>query len=221
MQSVSVYEVEKCLWPFSPERVVPFETSNKEVVNGVDEILNFKLFINEDIENFKRCRIVMDEIHPIEGRVFQKDINSIIVNNAYDGFVNMEDGTLVILAPKKSADIISNKIQEKFELSYLRKSFRLQKIIDLSTNVKKTQFRGLKIETVQGSSLTGNRVTETDIYKLMLDAGELSNITVLYPFEDKEISFSISDSGSVVMLSNISDLELLDLIGTMLEIEGS
>lgn len=79
----------------------------------------------------------------------------------------------------------------------------------------------MKIETVQGSSLTGNRVTETDIYKLMLDAGELSNITVLYPFEDKEISFSISDSGSVVMLSNISDLELLDLIGTMLEIEGS
>ena len=51
----------------------------------------------------------------------------------------------------------------------------------------------------------------------MLDAGELSAIAVTYPYEGDDISFSISDSGSIVIFSSITNEEILNFIKQLLE----
>lgn len=82
--------------------------------------------------------------------------------------------------------------------------------------MRRTQFRKLTIETIQGSSLSGNRVTDTEVYRTMLDAGELSTIAVNYPFEGEDLSLSISDSGTIVMFSNLTAEEILDFLDLLI-----
>ncbi len=216
MQSVSVYNLVGLF--DMQEDVIQNYSSNKEVVvNDVTETLGFELFVNETINDYKRCRVRMDEVVSLRARVLNTDITEVIINNAYELFFNINNWTLIVLANKKSADVIQEFISNAFNVTYERKIFDLMEIIDDSSNVKRAQFRNLLIETINGSSLSGNRVTDTDMYELMLNAGELSTIAVVYPFNATEIKFSISDSGSIVLFSTISVEEILDWINILLE----
>ena len=51
----------------------------------------------------------------------------------------------------------------------------------------------------------------------MLDAGELSAIAVTYPYDGDDVSFSISDSGSIVIFSAMTNEEILSFIKQLIE----
>ena len=84
--------------------------------------------------------------------------------------------------------------------------------MDEASDVRKTQFRNVRIQTLSGSSLNGSRVNQTELYDLMYQNGELSTIAVTYPINNVEISFSVSTSGSIVIFSTIENNEILTLI---------
>lgn len=215
MQSISVYVLTES-FTIEENTIQNSSETTEEEVNGVMETLKFELYVNETIGSFTRCRVIIDEVIPLKARVLNRDITEAVVKNPYEIFINKHDGTLIILANKKSADIIHDFVTSTFNLGFEKKTFNLQTIIDNSSNVKKTQFRNLLIETINGSSLSGNRVTDTDMYELMLDAGELSTIAVVYPFNNIEIKFSVSDSGAIVLFSNVDTDEMLDWINILL-----
>lgn len=216
MQSISVF-IPTGMFDLGDQGLKNVSRQTKVNVNNVDETLNFSLFVNEKIDKFTRCRVRMDEVVPLKARVLNTDISEVIVNNAYEIFINEEDGILIILANRKSADSISEFIAAEFHQNYERKRFDLNSIISDSSNVKRVQFRNLLIETIHGSSLSGNRVTDTEMYDLMLNAGELSTIAVVYPYDNMEIKFSISDSGSIVLFSNIEEEEILSWVTSLLD----
>lgn len=215
MQSISVF-IPTGMFSLSEQGLKNLTKTSEATVNGMTETLNFELFVNETLGEFTRCRIRMDEVIPLRARVLNTKINEVIVNNAYEIFVNEDNGILVILANRKSADNILEFMSAEFHQTYERKRFDLMSIINDSSNVKRAQFRNLLIETIHGSSLSGNRVTDTEMYDLMLNSGELSTIAVVYPFNNTEIKFSISDSGSIVLFSNIEIEEILDWISSLL-----
>ena len=130
--------------------------------------------------------------------------------------MNINDGTFVVLANKKSAEIIDRQFHQYYNIESEKHIIDLQDIISESTNVKRTQFRSLRIETIHGSSLSGNDVTGTELYRTMLDAGELSTIAVTYPYDGSDVSFSISDSGSIVIFSSINNEDILKFIKQLL-----
>lgn len=84
--------------------------------------------------------------------------------------------------------------------------------MDESSDVRKTQFKNVRIETLNGSSLNGSRVNQTDLYDLMRQNGELSQIAVTYPINNVEISFSISTSGAIVIFSTMTNMDILTLV---------
>lgn len=215
MQSISVF-IPTGMFDLSDQGLKDLTKTSEETVNDVTETLTFELFVNEKLGEFTRCRIRMDEVVPIRARVLNTKINELIVNNAYEIFVNEDNGTLIILANRKSADSIISFMSAEFHQTYKRNRFDLMSIINDSSNVKRAQFRNLLIETIHGSSLSGNRVTDTEMYDLMLNSGELSTIAVVYPFNNTEIKFSISDSGSIVLFSNIEIEEILDWVSSLL-----
>lgn len=215
MQSISVF-IPTGMFSLSEQGLKNLTKTSETTVNGVTETLNFELFVNETLGEFTRCRIRMDEVIPLRARALNRKISEVIVNNAYEIFVNEDNGILVVLANRKSADNILEFMSAEFHQTYERKRFDLISIINDSSNVKRAQFRNLLIETIHGSSLSGNRVTDTEMYDLMLNSGELSTIAVVYPFNNTEIKFSISDSGSIVLFSNIEVEEILDWISSLL-----
>lgn len=100
-------------------------------------------------------------------------------------------------------------------MGYRERTINLDEIINTSNNVRKAQFKNVTIETVTGGMLNGDQVHNTELYGLMDRAGDLSTVAVVYPFLDKEISFSVSIYGSIVLYTNITYEECLELINDL------
>ena len=154
----------------------------------------------------------IDEEFKIRARVLNTDVTAVVIKSTYEGYFNTEDGTLTLLATKVSADNICDFVSNQFGLDYNKKIFNLETIMDEASDVRKTQFRNVRIQTLSGSSLNGSRVNQTELYDLMYQNGELSTIAVTYPINNVEISFSVSTSGSIVIFSTIENNEILTLI---------
>ncbi|MFK5291321.1 hypothetical protein ACI3PH_12085 [Lactococcus lactis] len=61
-------------------------------------------------------------------------------------------------------------------------------------------------------------MTDTNVFKDFDDAGELSNIAVVYAVDGEEVSFSISDIGSIVIFSTINEIQnIISLISLLPE----
>lgn len=170
------------------------------------------MFANETIGNYTKISFAVDEEFKLRGRVFNADITGVVVKNTYDGYFNNVDGTLILFANRLSADTISDFVASEFQLNYTKKVFDLETIMDESSDVRKTQFKNVRIQTLNGSSLNGSRVNQTELYDLMYQNGDLSQIAVTYPINNVEISFSISTSGAIVIFSTMDNIDILTLI---------
>ena len=206
MQSLTIFKPDTNR-EYKENELKNIKTSRKEIINDNEENLEFQLFFNEKIGNYIRCHIRMEEPFAIEGRIGEQEISEVIITSTYEAFLNFEDGTFLVLANKESAEIINNQFHNYYEISSKKHIIDLQDIISESTNVKRTQFR----------RLSGNNVNDTELYRIMLDAGELSAIAVTYPFAGDDVSFSISDSGSIVIFSAMTNEEILIFIKQLLE----
>lgn len=211
MQAVSVFEIvdqENFTTPTLGNRS-SFETRE---LNGTDETFSTEMFANETIGNYTKLSFAVDEEFKLRGRVFNEDITGVVVKNTYDGYFNNVDGTLILFANRLSADTISEFVATEFALNYTKKIFDLETIMDESSDVRKTQFKNVRIQTLNGSSLNGSRVNQTELYDLMYQNGDLSQIAVTYPINNVEISFSISTSGAIVIFSTMDNIGVLTLI---------
>lgn len=154
----------------------------------------------------------LNEVIKIKARVFGKNVNEVIVQNSYDIYVNESTGALSCLANKNSADQIQKFLSDEFDIIYDRKIFDLNNIMSSAHDVKRAQFRKLTIQTLSGSAISGNQVNSTAIYNTMNQAGDLSTIAVVYPFNSRDINFSVSSTGSIVLFSTLDDNEITDFI---------
>lgn len=190
--------------------------STVQTINEVEESLTTQLFVNESTNNgYKHCVIVADEIVDVVARALQKNITQIIVQNSYDVYFKLDTGELIVLSGRKIADRAKELFQEKYNLNYSKHEFDMEEIINTASNVKGARFKDLTIQTIRNGVLSGNRVDETELYELMLQSGTLYNTTVSYPFGINEVTFSISNSGSIVLFSNLEDVSYLDLINDL------
>lgn len=189
------------------------------IVNNVEERLTTQLFVNEDTRNgYQHCSVVADEIIDITARVLQQNINQIIIQNKYDAYFNKSTGSLIVLSGKKIADRVKEIFKTKFNLCYEKHEFNMEEIINNASNVRGVRFKDLTIETIRNGVLTGNRVDQTELYELMLNNGTLYNTTVKYVFGVTEITFSVSNTGSIVLFSNMEDVQYLDLLDELREL---
>lgn len=211
MQAVSVFEIvdqENFASPTLENR----SSSETRELNGTNETFSTEMFANETIGNYTKISFAVDEEFKLRGRVFNADITGVVVKNTYDGYFNNVDGTLILFANRLSADTISDFVASEFQLNYTKKVFDLETIMDESSDVRKTQFKNVRIQTLNGSSLNGSRVNQTELYDLMYQNGDLSQIAVTYPINNVEISFSISTSGAIVIFSTMDNIGILTLI---------
>lgn len=213
MQSIWVFESSR-----SEVDIKNLKTTRYENLNGVEEELTTELFVNEDVGEYVRCNLVVDEPKSLQVRALGQNLNSVIVRNRYEAFYRQDDGNLVVYANKNAANIIKDVFNDEFELGYQARTIELDEIINISNNVRRAQFKNVTIETVTGGMLNGDQVHNTEIYDLMDSSGDLSTVAVVYPFLDKEISFSVSKYGSILIYTTITYEECLELINDLFEL---
>lgn len=214
MQSISVFSPQL---NFDIANLRNVTSTHTEKVNDQDEELITELYVNEDLnvnENtvYKKCVISMDEVMHLRARVFGRNVNEVIVRNSYIVYFDENTGVLSCLANKNSADRIQKFCSQGLNIPYDKKIFDLNTIMDSSNNVKRAQFKKLTIQTLSGSAISGNQVNSTDMYDVMNQAGDLSTVAVAYPFNDRDINFSVSTTGSIVLFSTLNDNEITDFL---------
>lgn len=193
--------------------------STTEYINGVEETITTQLFVNETTQNgYTHCLIFTDEIIDVRARALQHNITQIIVQNSYDVYFNTTTGNLIVLSGRKIAERSKDVFQNRFGLNYSKYEFNMIEILNNSSNVKGTRFRDLTIETIRNGVLNGNKVDETELYELMVQNGTLYSATVMYPFGSSEVSFSVSNTGCIVLFSNLTNELYLDLLDELREL---
>lgn len=213
MQSIWIFESTK-----ADVEINNVKTSRTETLNEVEEELSTELFVLDEIGEYIRCNLVVDEAKSIQARALGQNLNSIILRNRYEAFYRKDDGNLVVYANKNAAHIIKDVFNDEFGLNYVARQINLNEIINTSNNVRKAQFKDVTIETVTGGMLNGDQVHNTEIYDLMDSSGVLSTVAVVYPFLEKEISFNVSIYGSLLLYTTITYEECLQLINDLLDL---
>lgn len=218
MQSVAVFALNE-------ENMGQFDLINQtleeeQIVNGVQETITSQLFVNEVIaNNYTHCRVVLDEVVDLQVRALNTNLDQVIIQNSYEVYCNNDNRTIICLSDKKSSERIKKLFEASFNVAYNKHIFGLNDIVHESSNVKKAQFTNLKIQTINGGVLNGNRVDQTELYDEMLQNGVLSTIAVTYPFgANGEVSFSVSNSGSIVLFSSLNTAECLELINELMNL---
>lgn len=217
MQSISIYKCD--VKTFDNTKIKNKKSIKTKSVNGQNENLVTELFPSLSITSnnniYQKCNIAMDEIVKLNGRVFNKPFSEFVITNSYDAYINTKTGLLACVANKNSSDRIQEFFSNNFKFEYKKKIFDLQNIMKASNDVKRAQFKKLQIQTLHGSSISGNQVNTTNIYGLMEQAGDLSAVAVSYPFNNKDISFSVSSAGSIVLFSSLDTNELVDFLNML------
>lgn len=211
MQAISVFEITN-QENFEAPTLSNKSRSEIRELNETQETFRTEMFVNETITNYTKLSFAIDEEFKLRGKVFNQDITGVVVKNTYDGYFNNINGTLILFANRLSSDAISDFVSSEFNLNYTKKIFDLETIMDESSDVRKTQFKNVRIQTLNGSSLNGSRVNQTELYELMYQNGDLSQIAVTYPINNVEISFSISTSGAIVIFSTMENTDILTLV---------
>ena len=211
MQAISVYEING-LFDYNNVELANRSVSEVRELNETKETFTTEMFVNEVNGEYVRCSFALDEEYSIRARVFNTNVTAVVIKSTYEGYIDMNSGTLIVFANKVSSDNICDFVSNQFNLSYTKKIFDLETIMNAASDVRKTQFRNVRIQTLSGSSLNGSRVNQTDLYDLMYQNGELSTIAVTYPLNNMDVSFSVSTAGAIVVFSNIDNNEILTLI---------
>lgn len=209
MKSANVYTTEGIILE---ENLQNFKSTTKVNVNLKDENLTNEIFLNETLDGgYRYCRVVMEEIVDFIGRTGDTYFSQAIVKNEYDVFISIRDRRLICMAGKKSVDRIKKLFEEMLKVEFNLHSFNLEEITNNSSNIKKAKFSDLTIQTLTSSILQGNRINETEIFIELIENGEIRNITALYPFGNKDVSFLVSQ-GSILLYTALTKEEYLRLI---------
>lgn len=188
MQSISIFQLANNNNSVTLKNV---SLSHEEKVSGQKEKLTTSLYVNQEMPGYRKCVIAMDEVLKLNARVFNQKINEVVVQNSYDIYFKEDDNSLICMANKDSSDNIKDFLNKALNVNYNKKIFDLNIIMQNSNNVRRAQFKNLTIQTLSGSSISGDQVNSTDLYVTMSDGGTLSTIALSFPFNNREISFSV------------------------------
>ncbi|EUE99944.1 hypothetical protein O705_02742, partial [Staphylococcus aureus M0703] len=81
MQSIWVFESEN-----NKVEISNITATRQKNLNGVNEDLTTELFVNEDVGEYIRCNLVVDEPKSIQARALGKNLTSVILRNRYEAF---------------------------------------------------------------------------------------------------------------------------------------
>lgn len=204
-----------------------FDTQHYETtqnINNFEEKLETWIMKNEvSPTGYQNFRIITDEVYKQRVRVKGEVVDEVIKQELHLAYVKVEKdlrngtGSLVTLCKKADSFKVKEIFEERFNLKFEQHSFNVLDIIEASADVRNANF-DVKIETVNGITMKGTRVHNTEYYANMLRTGELTAVIVNYDTPDKTITFRVSTDGSILLYSSLDDYEILELIEDLLNL---
>jgi len=209
----------------SGEQVGELETNHREekrIINNFEEKLETYFIKNETSPTgYTNYRIITDEVYNQRVRVKGEYVDQVIRQELLEAYFKPntpEDvGHLITLCRKEDSEKVKNVFEELHGFEFNRHQFDILEIIKASTDVRSPRF-DVSIETVNGVTMRGTRVHNTQYYANMLSSGELKAVIVTFDMPYQAVTFRISVDGSILLYNNLNDYQILELVQELLNI---
>ncbi|MBN6185700.1 hypothetical protein JQN58_01715 [Aneurinibacillus sp. BA2021] len=220
MISINIYDLVKS----EGKELATFHHEEKEIINDFEEKLETYIMTNNVTPTgYQNFRVITDEVYNQTVRVKGEVVRQVIMQETYQAYYKQfnqrEDGvgSLVTLCKKDDSYKVKEIVEKNFNMQFEQHSFDILKIIDAATDVRNARF-SVKIETVNSVSMGGTRVHDTQYYAQMLRQGDLKAVIIAYDLPHQSVTLRISVEGSILLYSQLSDNEILDLVEDLLNI---
>lgn len=181
-------------------------------VNNFDEAMETWIYANDISPNgYQHYRIVTDEVMDFRARVKGEQIDQVVRRGTYEIFYHPTRRRLVALCRKEDAFKATAIFEVHFPMQLEKHRFNILRIIEESTDVRGARF-DVRIETVTGVSLKGSNINGTEYYAGMLQAGQLTGVTVTFDYGERTVTFRVSVDGTLLFYTGLQDYDCLEFI---------
>lgn len=198
-------------------------TEQKNVNEFVENLETYILINNVTPTGYQNIQIINDEVFNQTVRVRGQIVHQVVKQDMYQAYLKVrnkrENGiaNLVTLCRKEHSVKVKDILERNFSYNYEQHAFDILKIIDAAADVRNARFN-VRIETVNSVSMRGTRVHDTQYYEQMLRSGQLTGVIISYDMASQSVTFRINVDGSILLYSQLTDFEILDLIEDLLNI---
>lgn len=201
-----------------------FHNEKKEIINEFEEKLETSITTNNKTNTgYQNFTVFFDKVYNQTVRVKGVVVRQVIMQEMYQAYFKQENqhedgaGALVTLCRKDDANKVREVLEKNCNMKFEQHCFDILKIIEQATDVRNAKF-SVQIETVNSISMGGTRVNDTQYYAQMLRQGKLKAVIITYDSVNQSVTLRISTEGSILLYSQLSDNEILDLIEELLDI---
>jgi hypothetical protein len=220
--SINVYDKIRTTEEERPLGTQHFESTR--IVNDFEENIETWIIQNEvSPTGYQNFRVITDEIYNQTVRVRGQVVDQVIKQELHQAYLKVQNdhrngvGHLVTLCRKDDSFKVKEIFEQRFNFLYEKHRFNVLDIIEAAADVRSAKFN-VQIETVNGISMKGTRVHNTQYYAQMLRTGELTGVIVNYDMPDRTVTFKISVDGSILLYNGLSEYEILELVEDLLNI---
>ena len=206
------------------EELRVFNHTVEETVNEYVEVLETYILLNNiSPTGYQNIQIINDEVFSQTVRVKGEVVNQVIKQDMYQAYLKIRNkrpegvANLVTLCRKEHSVKVKSILEDNFGSQYEQHRFDILTIIDAAADVRNARFN-VRIETVSSVSMRGTRVHDTQYYEQMLRTGQLTGVIISYDMPQQTVTFRINVDGSILLYSQLTDFEILDLIEDLLNI---
>lgn len=191
-------------------------------INNFEEKLETYVFKNDTSPTgYTHFRIVNDEVYNQRVRVKGEVVDQVIRTESHEVYFNMQPqdnvGHLITLCRKEDSEKVTALFERLYDLQFERHQFNILEIIRQATDVRSAKF-DVQIETVNGVTMRGTRVHNTQYYGNMMNSGNLKAVIVTFDTPEQTVTFRISVDGSILLYNNLDDYKILELVRDLLNI---
>ncbi|MEI4799923.1 hypothetical protein WAZ07_01050 [Bacillus sp. FJAT-51639] len=219
MLSISIFD------KTSGEANEELRTNHREevrTINDFEERLETYIIQNETSPTgYTNYRIITDAVYNQRVRVKGEYVDQVIRQELHEAYFQpnraRDIGHLITLCRKEDAEKVKNIFEELYGFTFVRHPFNILEIINASTDVRSARF-DVQIETVNGVTMRGTAVHNTQYYTNMLNSGELKAVIVTFDMPYQAVTFRISVDGSILLYNNLDDYQILELVEELLRL---
>lgn len=195
---------------------VPILSSAQQLALGERDdqpIVELKLITEPLIEGYDKYKMTSENIEKITGRAYGRhdEFEQFISIRYSDVYYSTNTYCLYFHSKKSLFNQFEKTFNKSVELTYNKVNIDFKNIIDNQNalDIKGIWFGNLLDTNVKSLLLMGNKVEESSKYQDLLTEGTVTNITLIYNYNGKNLKIMITKDGGIIFYDKINETDAL------------
>lgn len=176
-------------------------------------IVELNLINDSIINKYDKYKMTSENIEKLTGRAYgnSEPFEEFISINYSDVYYSYDTNCMYFHSKKQLFNQFEKLFKRAVEMNYKKVNIDFKNIIDNqnSLDIKGIWFGNLLDTNVRSLLLMGNKVEESTKYQDLLNEGQVTNVTIVYKYNNEHLKIMITKDGGVIFYDNIAETDAL------------